>query len=71
MIGETAVIGSKNQPDLLMLDEPTNNLDIKSTMVLEDALNQYHGAVLIVSHDQMFIDNLFLDKIVSVSRIAG
>ena len=60
----TAVIGSKNQPDLLILDEPTNNLDIKSTLILEDALNQYSGAILIVSHDEMFINNLHIDRFV-------
>ena len=61
-----AVIGSKNQPDLLILDEPTNNLDIKSTLILEDALNQYSGAILIVSHDEMFINNLHIDRFVSM-----
>ena len=61
-----AVIGSKNQPDLLILDEPTNNLDIKSTLILEDALNQYSGAILIVSHDEMFINNLHIDRFVNM-----
>ena len=57
-----AVIGSKNQPDLLILDEPTNNLDIKSATVLEDALNQYSGAILIVSHDEAFVNRLCIDS---------
>ena len=57
-----AVIGSKNQPDLLILDEPTNNLDIKSTTVLENALDQYRGAILIVSHDEAFINALHIDR---------
>ena len=57
-----AVIGSEKQPDLLMLDEPTNNLDIKSTMVLEEALNQYSGAVLMVSHDEAFVNRLRIDS---------
>lgn len=57
-----AVIGSKNQPDLLILDEPTNNLDIKSTTVLEETINQYTGAILIVSHDKIFVSNLHIDK---------
>lgn len=61
-----AVIGSEKQPDLLILDEPTNNLDIKSTMVLEDALNQYHGAILIVSHDEAFINRLHTDKAIII-----
>ena len=61
-----AVIGGKHQPDLLILDEPTNNLDIKSTTVLEDALNQYRGAILIVSHDEVFISNLHIDRFIAI-----
>lgn len=57
-----AVIGSQKQPDLLILDEPTNNLDIKSSLILEDALNQYTGAILIVSHDEAFINKLHIDR---------
>lgn len=58
-----AVLGSANQPDLLILDEPTNNLDIKSTHILEDALRQYRGAILLVSHDAYFINNIRTDFI--------
>ena len=57
-----AIIGSETQPDLLILDEPTNNLEIKSISILEDALNQYHGAILLVSHDEMFAKNIKVDK---------
>ncbi len=53
-----AILGGKNQPDLLILDEPTNNLEIKSISVLEDALNQYSGAILLVSHDEIFTQNI-------------
>lgn len=61
-----AVLGDTNYPDLLILDEPTNNLDIKSTNVLESALKQYHGAVLIVSHDEVFIKNLEITRVVEI-----
>ncbi|GIV34536.1 MAG: ABC transporter ATP-binding protein [Chitinophagales bacterium] len=45
-------------PDLLMLDEPTNHLDIESILWLEDFLKNYPGAVLLVSHDKMFLDQV-------------
>lgn len=63
-----AVLGDKNQPDLLILDEPTNNLDIKSTNVLESALNQYRGAILIVSHDEMFVRNIDISRTVKIAN---
>lgn len=47
-----------SKPDLLILDEPTNHLDITAIEWLEDYLRKYKGAIIIVSHDRMFIDNV-------------
>lgn len=46
------------EPDLLMLDEPTNHLDIDSIMWLQDYLASYRGAVLVVTHDRYFLDQV-------------
>jgi ATP-binding cassette ChvD family protein len=46
------------QPDLLLLDEPTNHLDAESVMWLEQHLQKYPGAVLAITHDRYFLDNV-------------
>lgn len=50
-----ALFGS---PDIILLDEPTNNLDLASVVWLEDFLMDYDGTVLVVSHDRYFLNNV-------------
>ena len=47
-----------SQSNLLLLDEPTNHLDIKSVGWLEDFLRDFKGAMIIISHDRYFLDNV-------------
>lgn len=53
-----AIFATAEQPDILILDEPTNNLDITSIEILESSLAQYQGALLVVSHDETFLKNI-------------
>ena len=46
------------KPDIMLLDEPTNNLDLQSVSWLEDFLMDYEGTVLVVSHDRYFLNNV-------------
>ena len=55
-----------NEPDLLILDEPINHLDLKSVEWLENFLNGYKKAVLVVAHDRYFLDRIAL-KVVDLS----
>jgi ATP-binding cassette subfamily F protein 3 len=54
--------------DILLLDEPSNHLDLKSIEWLEDFLKSYRGAVLIVSHDRYFLDRV-VNKIIEVENM--
>lgn len=47
-----------SKPDILLLDEPTNHLDVTTIEWLEGYLKSYPKAVVVVSHDRMFLDNV-------------
>lgn len=58
------------EPDILLLDEPTNHLDINKIEWLESYIKNYKGAVVIVSHDRSFLDNMS-DKILEIDNGEG
>jgi ATPase subunit of ABC transporter with duplicated ATPase domains len=53
-------------PQFLILDEPTNNLDLQSLAILEQALGDYEGALLVVSHDEVFLNNIQIEQLIQL-----
>lgn len=50
-------------PDLLVLDEPANNLDIQNIEILTRSLKTFKGSILAVSHDETFLDDISIERI--------
>ena len=53
--------GLLQNPSLIILDEPTNHMDLDSILLLESALQEYNGAMIIISHDKLFVDAIVSD----------
>lgn len=59
---------SDHAPDMLILDEPTNNLDIKSLEVLTAAVKDFAGTLLVISHDEYFVKETAIDKMIELKK---
>lgn len=57
-----------NAPDMIIADEPTNNIDIASMDILATVLKNYKGTLLIVSHDEQFIHDVGIGRTINISR---
>jgi ATPase subunit of ABC transporter with duplicated ATPase domains len=49
-------------PDIIILDEPTNNIDIQNMEILTAAINDYHGTLIVVSHDRYFLKQVNIER---------
>ena len=63
-----SLFGVGRPPRLLVLDEPTNNLDIETVELLEEALAAYRGALILISHDPDFVEAVGVDRTMLVER---
>lgn len=65
--GLACVLGGTTPPMLVVLDEPTNHLDIEAIEVVEAGLRAYDGALLAISHDRAFLDNIGVTRDITLS----
>jgi ATPase subunit of ABC transporter with duplicated ATPase domains len=68
--GLACTMGRTTPPKLLILDEPTNHLDLDGMEALEAALLAYDGALLVISHDEAFLQRLALHRRVELPGLA-
>lgn len=57
---------STQSPDIIILDEPTNNLDIQNIEILTAAINEYKGTLIVVSHDEYFLKQVHIERTIEI-----
>ena len=63
------ILAGDNLPQLLVLDEPTNNLDINTTEQVTSALKNFEGAIIVISHDQEFLEGIGVTRTIGVDNL--
>jgi ATPase subunit of ABC transporter with duplicated ATPase domains len=62
------ILMGQQAPQLILLDEPTNNMDLESIASIERALRSYKGALIAVSHDVTFLQNIGIEKEIEILK---
>jgi ATPase subunit of ABC transporter with duplicated ATPase domains len=57
---------NNQSPDIIILDEPTNNLDIQNIEILTRAINEYRGTLIVVSHDETFLEQTNIERTIQL-----
>ncbi|HEY1023697.1 MAG TPA: hypothetical protein VGE26_00930 [Sphingobacteriaceae bacterium] len=57
-------------PDMIILDEPTNDLDLQNIGILTAAIRDYQGTLLVISHDERFLEEVNIQREIVISRKA-
>src|SRR5262249_11395085 len=68
--GLACLVGADRAPEILILDEPTNNLDLQSIESVVSALREYAGTLIVVSHDITFLEDIRTERVFELS-LAG
>jgi len=58
---------SQQAPDIIVLDEPTNNLDLQNIEILTAAINEYRGTLIVVSHDETFMEQVHIERTITLA----
>ncbi len=53
---------SNKAPDMIILDEPTNNLDLQNVEILTNSIKDYKGTLLVISHDEIFLEEIGIGR---------
>ena len=66
--GLACLLGADQAPQILMVDEPTNNLDLTSIEELVSVLREYRGVLIVVSHDQTVVEEIGVERVFDLCR---